>query len=301
MTNKIVRYQNAFNSLISSLKENPQVLAVTAFGSMVTGDLWEESDIDLFVIVEDHMNGLENIYGEEKEISVHIKLLNKSEFLNFHESNLRGGTLHRKFISSRLIFSNDIELTDRYNSFRYYPDVDRDRWNLVYLSALLKNISACKKYLHNNRIYSAYPLAINAIDNYSRLYINFNGYMVNKDAISMAINLDDQFKAVVDSIFLNKGDLEDSINKAIDYLYEFIYNNIKGCCSILLNYLKETDKYISSRELAKSEFFKAFPIDMEGLLVELHKRKLIEKKVREYTSSNQKEIIKENVYIINTL
>lgn len=296
MSNNIVKYQNAFNSLIQTLKKNPKILAVTAFGSMVTGDLWKDSDIDLFVIIDDDFKGLENVFGEEKEISVHIKLLSKEEFLKFHEVNLRGGTLHRKFLSSRLIFSNDSEITDRYNSFKYYPEVDRERWNLVYLSSVIKSISACKKYLYNNSIYGAYPLAIAAVDDYSKLYLNYSGYMINKGAISMAVNLDDNFKEMVDKIFTSKDSIEESINKVIEYIEDFIDSNIKGCCNILLEYLKNENTYISSRELEKNSFFKEFSIDMEDILIELSKRNFTEKSGKEYISSNGKNIIRENVY-----
>jgi len=51
MEKTILQYQKAFNSLMNNLKKNEKVLAVMVFGSLVTGDLWEESDIDLFVVV----------------------------------------------------------------------------------------------------------------------------------------------------------------------------------------------------------------------------------------------------------
>ena len=44
MERTILQYQKAFNSIIERLKSNDSVLAVMVFGSMVTGDLWDESD-----------------------------------------------------------------------------------------------------------------------------------------------------------------------------------------------------------------------------------------------------------------
>ncbi|SHI35021.1 hypothetical protein SAMN02745163_00066 [Clostridium cavendishii DSM 21758] len=298
MNSNIIKYQNAFNSLIQALKKNQSVLAVTVFGSMITGDLWDESDIDLFVIVNQDFKGIKNIYGEEKTVEVHIKMLSKEEFLNFHESNLSGDTLHRKFFSSKLIFSKDNKITDKFNTFKYYKDVDRERWNLVYLSALMKSISECKKYMHNGKVYSIYPLVLKAIDDYSRLYLNFNGYIVNKDCISMTTNLDDSFKEIVDSIFDNSINSVDTFKRIVEYLDNYIDMNITNCSNVLINYIKNKNIYISSRELIEDSFFRDFKIDMEGLLVELSRRGLLQKKGRDYLLDDGKKLINENVYKI---
>ncbi len=53
MNDNIIKYQTAFNNVVDRLKNNESVLAVMVFGSMVTGDLWEESDIDLFVVMNE--------------------------------------------------------------------------------------------------------------------------------------------------------------------------------------------------------------------------------------------------------
>ncbi|MEL7598231.1 MAG: nucleotidyltransferase domain-containing protein, partial [Clostridiaceae bacterium] len=45
MVKTIQKYQGAFNTVIERLKQNDSVLAVMVFGSIITGDLWEESDI----------------------------------------------------------------------------------------------------------------------------------------------------------------------------------------------------------------------------------------------------------------
>ena len=80
MEKSILQYQKAFNNIIERLKSNDSVLAVMVFGSMVTGDLWDESDIDVFVILDKKNPDIENIYTEEKEVPVHIKLMSKNKF-----------------------------------------------------------------------------------------------------------------------------------------------------------------------------------------------------------------------------
>ena len=63
MLKSILKYQKSFQKLINDLKVNKKVLAIFAFGSIVSGDLWDESDIDLFVLYKDKSG---NSYGPSK-------------------------------------------------------------------------------------------------------------------------------------------------------------------------------------------------------------------------------------------
>ena len=50
MAKTVLELQNAFQSVVNQIKKNKKVVALFTFGSIVSGDVWEESDIDLFLI-----------------------------------------------------------------------------------------------------------------------------------------------------------------------------------------------------------------------------------------------------------
>jgi predicted nucleotidyltransferase len=294
----ILQYQKAFNSIIDRLKTNEAVLAVMVFGSMVTGDLWEESDIDLFVILDKKMADIKNIYTEEKQVPVHIKLMSKNRFMQLYEDDLRGGFMHRMFASSRLVFSKDMEITIKYDSGRYYPDLDRERWNMVYLGKFLKSVDVCKKYLYNDGIYTAYSAAVRCVENYAKLYVNYSGYMISKDAMTMAMNLDESFKHCVDGLFFNKQNAEKAIETAIEYMETNVDQNIRNTASILINYMRERDSFLSTEDIKNDKLFESYEIAVEDILNKLWERSIIKKDSRDYKSEDGKVLFKENVYFI---
>lgn len=298
MEKSILQYQKAFNSIIEKMKSNNSVLAVMVFGSMVTGDLWEESDIDLFVILDKKDPEIENIYTEDKSVPVHIKLMSKNKFLQLHDEDLRGGFLHRIFASSRLVFSKDMDVTTRYDNCRYYPDLDRERWNMVYLGKLLKNIGLCKKYLHNNGVHTSYAAAVKSVQEYSKLYINSSGYMISKDAMTMAMNLNDSFRKCVDELFFNKKNVEESINNTLNYLQKNIDASIRNVTDLLLSYMKERDSFLSAENIKKDKIFANYDINMEDILNKLWEKNLIKRETRDYKTEDGKVLFKENVYFI---
>ncbi len=298
MEKAVIQYQKAFNRIIERLKANEHVLAVMVFGSMVTGDLWDESDIDLFVITKEYPNALKNIYTDEKGIAVHIKIINKEKFLQLHERDLRGGFIHRIFASSKLVFSRDMDITSRYNSGRYYPDVDKERWNMVYLGKLLKDIGLCKKYVSSGKLLTAYSICVSCVEKYSQLYVNYSGHMISKDAVATAMNLNSGFKNIVEQLFSNKGVMEESIKDTIDFINMDIDRNIKNITAILIETMKNNQKMLSSEDIRNDKLFENYDIEMEEILKVLWQKNLIKKSTREYDLPNGKMVIQENVYFI---
>lgn len=294
----IVQYQKAFNSVVERLKNNSNVLAVMVFGSMVSGDLWDESDIDLFVIIDNIDFEIKNIYTEENEVNIHIKLMSKEKLMKLNENDLRGGFIHRVFASSRLVFSRDFDVTIAYNNGRYFPEIDRERWNLVYLGKVLKSIGICKKYLKNAGLFTSYSVCVRCIEDYSKLYVNSSGYMVSKDAMTAAMNFDDSFKEVVEKLFFSKESTQKLIEDTISYIVKAIDLRLKNCTVILSEHFKAKDKVYSAEDMKSSQLFEGFDIDFEDILNYMWKKKLIKRGSRGYKDNNGDDIIVENVYFI---
>lgn len=285
-------------AIVESLKLNEEVLATMVFGSMVSGDLWKESDIDLLVIIKERMDNIKNIYMEQNGVPIHIKLMGKSKFVLLNENDIKGGFFHRIFASSKLVFSKDKDITEKYDSGRYYPDIDREKWNMVYISDLLKSIGLCKKYLNNNRIYTSYYSAVKCVEEFSKLYINYSGYMINKDDVNMLININDDFKNYIDKLFFSKDNVEEAIIQAIKKIEEFINKNMKSITSILIDFMRDKDKKLSAEDISTDIVFKEFSINFEEILSKLWEFKIIRKETREYKIRNGKSLCVENVYYL---
>ncbi|MBZ9635274.1 nucleotidyltransferase domain-containing protein [Clostridium sp. FP1] len=298
MKKTILQYQKAFNSVVDRIKIDESVLSVMVFGSMVTGDLWEESDIDLFVIVKENFEKIRDIHTEEKDVPVHIKLMGKEKFIQIYSDNLKGGYIHRIFSSSRLVFSKDMDITVRFDGGRFFPDIDRERWGMFFLGKLLKDMGVCKKYLWSNGIYTSYTTAIRCIEKYSRLFVNSSGYMISKDVLAMAMNLNEDFKQCVDKLFFEKSNLAETIQETMTFLEKSINSSIKSNCSLLLNYMREQDKFLSAEEIMAEDLFVDFNIDMEELLNKLWERDIIKKESRDFKIEKDKTLFKQNVYFV---
>ena len=295
MAKTVLELQKAFQTVVNQIKKNKKVVALFTFGSIVSGDVWEESDIDLFLIYEDGFEKIRDVYSEVREVPVHTKILNKNSFLELYKNDGKKGFAKKLLCNSKLVFSRDNEISSAYNNSRYTMPSHTEVWNLVYLGKLLKDIGISKKYLQNGGLKTSYEVLIRTLDSFSKLLINLNGYTVTKDSLVMATNLSNNFKEVVDKLFMEAIN-EKIIKDTINYIEKFLDDNIVKASSALIDYLCEEYEYMNSYEISSYSAFKEFDIKMENILKELAKREVISKKSRALYDEEGNLILDENVY-----
>lgn len=294
MNKTIIRYQQGFQKLVATLQRKKNVLAIFTYGSIVSGDIWDESDIDVFLVVKKGCDTRREIYTEVNGISVQAKLLNKDTFVKSFKEEGKKGAIRAMLLSSKLVFSREDEITFIYDEARYSSFSQRGNYNLLHLGKLIKDIGIIKKYLKNDGIYTSYQVLIRALDSFASLYLNMNGYEITKDALSLAMNLNDSFKYVSTKV-LEEGVVEKNIEYTLGFIEDFIYTNLEVASKELLDFLYNEGKYFSSKEISESESFKDFNIKMESILKLLYKQGLVSKKNRKFLIDAE-EVITENVY-----
>ncbi len=295
MAKSIIDYQNAYKEITEILKKNNNILSIFIFGSMVSGDLWEESNIDLFVIYKEDFEEIRDIYSEVSDIPIHIKLMSKELFKKYYNEAGKREVIKNSLISSKIIYSIDDDITDLYQKMIYTIDSDKGRLNLVYLGGFLKEIGICKKYISKGNIYTAYELLLRALNNFSMLFLSINGYTVSKDSLTMACNLNDVLNKKVENL-LYKEVNDVTIKELLDYMEDYLEYNIEKASKDLIEFIKNENRALSSYDIKVNPYFKNFKIRIEEILKVLCKNNIILKEKREFRDSKGNFLAMENVY-----
>lgn len=295
MRDLIIEYQKVYQQVTQNMNDTKEILASFVFGSMVTGDLWENSDIDFFVIYEGDERGIRNVYSSENGVPVHFKIMSKKEFMVLKGLEVKGSFLHRIFSSSKMVFSKDADITARYNNLRFYPEMDRRKWTLSYLGRLIKSIDSTDKFLHNRKLYGAYNSLLDSMELYASIFVNSRGYQISKDTISTATGLDREFEEKYHYLVSGE-ELEKKIDTVNKYLKQTIDREINDASEIILAYFRDKSHPMSAREITEDDLFANFDIQMEGILNLLYSKNLLKREFRAVTTPLGKELIKENVY-----
>lgn len=295
MAKSIIDYQNAYKEITELLKKNNNILSIFIFGSMVSGDLWEGSNIDLFVIYKEDFHEIRDVYSEVSGIPIHIKIISKELFKKYYNEAGKREFIKNSLISSKMIYSIDDEITDLYQKIIYMIDSDKGRLNLVYLGNFFKEIGICKKYIGKGSIYTAYELLLRALNNFSMLFLSINGYTVSKDSLTMACNLNDILNDKVKNLIYKEVD-DITIKELLDYMENYLEYNIEKASMDLINFIKNENRLLSAYDIKINPYFKNFKIKIEEILKVLYKNNIIIQEKRELRDSKGNFLAMENVY-----
>jgi predicted nucleotidyltransferase len=158
MAKSIIDYQNAYKEITELLKKNNNILSIFIFGSMVSGDLWEGSNIDLFVIYKEDFHEIRDVYSEVSGIPIHIKIISKELFKKYYNEAGKREFIKNSLISSKMIYSIDDEITDLYQKIIYMIDYMENYLEYNIEKASMDLINFIK---NENRSLSAYDIKIN--------------------------------------------------------------------------------------------------------------------------------------------
>jgi len=123
------RYQQALDSLVNRVKNDPNVIALFLYGSLAYGTVWEKSDMDVEIIVRDGSAppGSPTYLIEEEGIrDIHFELVEVTKFKKSLQQ-VRHGFSHGVYGKGRLVFSKDDTLTELFEETRKIGEYDAPR------------------------------------------------------------------------------------------------------------------------------------------------------------------------------
>jgi predicted nucleotidyltransferase len=296
MTVNIRNYQEAYESTVSKLKSNSQVISIVVYGSMVSGDIWEESDIDFLVITKEK-GKTEHIYGKVYNIPVHIYYISKEVFIDSYKNMLKGGTFHKAFFTGKLVYCSDGEIKDIHMSSRFYGDKDRDARNIEILCNLLNSIHYTKKYFLTNKVETAYQWCIEVLTNYARLLMSLDGHITDKDILSFAVTVNSSVEYLFNKL-RDEITIEDKIKEILNTVENFIEYNLESISKPVTQFLSNSSFPVSVDDLRNSREFKQVDGDLSMLLEKLAKMGVVKENVRKYMTYGDEFLIDERVYFI---
>lgn len=293
---RIREYQKAYEETLYNFKNSSDTLAVIVYGSIVTGDIWEESDID-FIVVTSEKDKMEILYTKAYGIYMHIKYISKDKFIDWIESSLKGGSFHKSFSSGKISYCNDRDIEEVFHTCRFYSERDRKIRNIDILSEMLNLMHYAKKFYYTKKFETSYELTLLVFKNYARIQMNINGYITDKDAISIAVSMNSSIEKLF-NMLTYEGELDNRIINTLNYIENFIKDNIQEITMPIFEFIKSNNEASSIMDIQHSKEFKCINKDLSLVIHEMAKSDIINEDTREYKTQNGEFLVHEIVYSV---
>lgn len=207
----------------TSLYENKQCIAAYLLGSVSHDKIWEWSDIQFAVVLDDGYKGKPYYKLIEDGMFVAVGVYTLTSFKNFINSTDIDNYIWKAFSKSTKLFSGDLLLDELFEEAFYIGDVDREKEMLLGFSGAVYYLNKSEKNMYikenlDNVIYFIPQI----VENIAYIEIIKNKKIPERELIPQAKRLNpDLFEKIYDPLFqtIVNGDLlKEILNACVDYL-----------------------------------------------------------------------------------
>jgi AraC-like DNA-binding protein len=240
------RYMEAVESLCERLKKDSNVIAVILEGSLSYDQVWEKSDIDMEIIVNDNSKPNPWICLIEDDIYINGNIMTRSEFRQSVAKITRGSAGHSYFSLGTMVYCKDESVRELFESINVADEIgERDKSFALMkrFSAALGPLYKAEKWLKvkSDARYS-YIWIVETLKNVAAIEVLMNNNIPSREVILQALKYKNP---IIEKLYVGLMDeKKNSINisMAIENIYEYLRKNMDIICKPILEYFDKANE-----------------------------------------------------------
>lgn len=185
------KFDAALIQFVAKLKEDKTIVAAIIYGSYVNGTLWEKSDIDMILIVNDEKLPYDFRSFIEQGIIINSLVFSRQNFKRRIQGIIQGDEFHSLFHQSKLLYTTDPSIETYYEGITDIGQSDKALQLLIYGINAVAGYSKAMKGLKvlGDATYCYYKMS-ELIDNLAHLTVLMNNQIPLQKVVLQAKELD---------------------------------------------------------------------------------------------------------------
>jgi len=244
------RFQNAVETLLTKVKQDPYVLAVVLYGSLSYDLVWDKSDIDLIIVTKETRLSFPNITMTESGISIHTSLFTRSEFKKQLEGTVQGSFTHSMLMKGQLLFTRDDSLEELWANRQGFGARDRAVQLLqASLPPLISLAKAQKWLVTRNDPYYSFFWIMKCLDGLAAIETTLAGEIPGREVLWQALRINPPFFQSLYNELIDSPKTPEVISAALTRIESYLRERATTIFAPILEYLAEAEGVRSAREI----------------------------------------------------
>jgi uncharacterized protein len=188
------RFNLALETLMAKVQTDRCVLAAVLLGSLSHDTVWEGSDIDLLLVVEESKLKKKGLSLVEQGVNIHAMLSTRSEFRKLLEGSVQGSFMHSLLVKGKLIFCRDEPLKELFEQRHQLGQRDRAIQILERVQYAIAGLAKAQKWLQvrNDSTYCAFWI-LKCVDPLASIEVLLNGEVPAREVVQQALQTNPAF------------------------------------------------------------------------------------------------------------
>jgi predicted nucleotidyltransferase len=233
-------FKQALEEFTAKLRKDDQVVAAILMGSLSYDQVWEKSDIDLKLIVQDQKMSISSAAFTENNVPINASIMTRNEFKRLMERSVNTSFEHSILLCSKLLFTKDETIRHYFDDIGHVGSRDRQLMLLLYGCQALNSLAKAEKwyYVKKDLSYSAFWL-IKMVDLLTHIEVVLNGAVPMRESVQQALVFNPDFFQAVYSDMVRGSVDELKIRTVLERVNSYLEGHTKTLFGPVLEFLRQ--------------------------------------------------------------
>ncbi|NPD89707.1 MAG: nucleotidyltransferase domain-containing protein [Asgard group archaeon] len=244
------RFDEALETFVDFIKEDKNIITAVLFGSLIEGNVWEKSDVDIFLISNDEKVPYRFYWLDQDDLNFQVSVYSRNNFKRQFERSLTGSWFQHMINTSKILFSKDETISEYIQQAQSPGKRDVELQILTIVAMVIGDLEKAEKFLiMKNDVAQSYLFIVRLLDRLAQIEVLLNGEVPKREVLEQAMKYKSElFDTIFTSVILettNKVKMEDIIRLIRTYLEE----RTESIFSIIIDYFREEQEVRSITDI----------------------------------------------------
>ena len=202
------KFQDGLEAFVEVVKQDQSILAGMLFGSLVEGNVWEKSDVDIILVSNDEKTRYKFYWIEESGLNFQVAVYSRNHFKRFVEQALAGSWVQHMIQTSVILFSRDKTIDEYLLQAQTLGKRDVELQLLYVIATVIGDLEKAEKFLFiRGDVAQSYLFVTRLLDPLAQIMVLMNGEIPGREVIEQAMQYDaGLFQSIFSNVILKETD-----------------------------------------------------------------------------------------------
>lgn len=235
-----LKYRTAMETFVERVRQDSHILAIFIGGSLSYDEVWEKSDVDVYLVSDDEKRAYAPFHLVEDGIVFSVNLVSRTEFRKRLEREVQGSFLHSFLFKSKLVYCKDEAVRDIYERMSKVGDRDREIQLLLVASMAIVFLEKAEKWVavKHDPTYS-FVFMLKIVEQLAQIEVLMNRDIPTREVLHQALRYNPDFFNWMYKDLVHGPKDEATMREAVRRADAYLLQHNDALFRLLFQYLKQ--------------------------------------------------------------
>ena len=245
------RIMDALDAFVDKVKDDRYIIAAILTSNLAEANVWEHTDINLFLIGRDDARFDERYSLVEDGVNINVTMYPRKRYQQILEGGLQGSELHSVLSRSRVLFTRDAVVEEWHNNLERVGERDRETQFINTGNSIFALLTKAEKwfYVKQDLNYSFLYIML-VVQQLARVETIMHGEAPRRKAIYQARAHNPNFFDAVFTDLMDKEKDEEAVRRALEMIDRYLEDRTFTLFQPLFDFLASAGGTRTATELS---------------------------------------------------